>query len=134
MRDGPHIVNHMVDGRPAALDRVFRALASEPRREILRRAARERRTVTELAGNFDMSLAAVSKHIRVLEEANLLSHSHEGRLHWCRLNPEALDPALASIETLRAFWSKQLGGLERFLVGQAAERPQPRRRKRREGA
>ncbi len=131
LRGASLIVNHMVDRRPVVLDRVFRALASEPRREILRRVARERRTVTELAGNFDMSLAAVSKHIRVLEEANLLSHSREGRLHWCRLNPEALDPALASIEALRAFWGKQLDGLERFLASQAAERPEPRSRKRR---
>lgn len=124
----------MVDRRPAVLDRVFRALASGPRREILRRVARGRRTVTELAGHIDLSLAAVSKHVRLLEKANLLSHSREGGLHWCRLNPEALDPALASIEALCAFWGTHLDGLERFLVGQVAERSGPRSRKRREGA
>jgi DNA-binding transcriptional ArsR family regulator len=112
----------MVNRRAAALDRVFRALANEPRREILRQVARERRTVTELAERFDMSLAAVSKHVRVLEDANLIAQTREGRLHWCRLNPDALEPARASIEELRSFWNTRIDGLESFL--------QPRGRKR----
>src|SRR5687767_7103686 len=106
----------MVNKRTAALDRVFRALASEPRREILRRVAAERRTVTELAEHFDMSLAAVSKHVRVLEDAELVAQSREGRLHWCRMNPDALEPARASIEELRSFWNDRLDGLEKFLT------------------
>jgi DNA-binding transcriptional ArsR family regulator len=112
------ILNHMVDKRSAArLDRVFRALASEPRREILRRVARERRTVTELSAHFDLTLAAVSKHVGVLEKAKLLTQEQEGRQRFCRLNPQALEPARASIEELRAFWNKQLDGLEQFLGG-----------------
>jgi len=109
-------LNHMVDMTASALDRVFRALASEPRREILRRAAQQPCTVTQLAEHFDMTLAAVSKHIRVLEDANLLSPTHEGRLHWCRLNPQTLDPARSSIEALRGFWNERLDALEQFLV------------------
>lgn len=121
----------MVDRRATALDRVFRALASGPRREILRRVADERCTVSELARDFDMSLAAVSKHVRVLEAANLVAPSREGRLHWCRLNPDALEPARASIEELGAFWNLRLGGLASLLTEQARQRPDARSRKRR---
>ncbi len=113
-----------------SLDRVFRALSSEPRREILRLVATDRRTVTELSERFDMSLAAVSKHVRVLEEANLITQDRQGRLHWCRLNPDALGPARATIEEFRAFWNRQVGGLERFLAEQgraSARRPRSRR-------
>lgn len=116
------MLNHMVESRANALNRVFRALASEPRREILRRAARHRCTVTELAEHFDMSLAAVSKHVVVLDDADLLVQTRDGRLHWRQLNPEALEPARATIEELREFWSKQLAGLERFLVETAPRR------------
>jgi DNA-binding transcriptional ArsR family regulator len=116
----------MVDSRSAALDRVFRALASEPRREILRRAARGRCTVTELAEHFDMTLAAVSKHVGVLDDAKLLLQTRDGRLLWRRLNPKALEPAQATLEQLRGFWNQQLDGLERFLV-----ETNPRRRRKR---
>jgi DNA-binding transcriptional ArsR family regulator len=117
----------MVESRARALDRVFHALASEPRREILRWTAKRRCTVTELAAHFDMSLAAVSKHVGVLDEAKLLLRTREGRLLWRQLNPEALAPATATIEELRAFWSQQLDHLEQFLV----ETTPPKRRKRR---
>lgn len=120
----------MVNKRAAALDRVFRALASEPRREILRRVAEERLTVGELAGHFDITLAAISKHVRVLEDADLIVQTREGRLHWCQLNPRALDPALASIENLRAFWANQLDGLEQFLERENSEpRARPAKQK-----
>ena len=120
----------MVDMTASTLDRVFRALASEPRREILRRAAQQPCTVTQLAEHFDMTLAAVSKHIRVLEDAKLLSPTHQGRLHWCRLNPQTLDPVRLSIEALRAFWNERLDALEQFLVADrsAVARQTSRRR------
>lgn len=118
------MLNHMVEDNSAALDRVFRALASGPRREILRRAARGRCTVTGLAEHFDMSLAAVAKHVRVLDEARLLVQTREGRENWRRFNPASLEPARASIEELRGFWTEALDGLERYLAGQP---PAPRR-------
>jgi len=105
----------MVNHSTRQLDRVFRALASEPRRQILRLVGADRRTVGALSECFDMSLAAVSKHVRVLEEAELVTQTVEGRLHWCRLNPRALEQARASIDELYAFWGKQLDGLEAFL-------------------
>ena len=106
----------MVDGRSAALDRTFRALASGPRREILRRVAARRQTVGELAERFDMSLAAVSKHIQVLAAAELVTQTRDGRHTWCRMQPEALEPARATLEQLRGFWSAQLDGLEQMLA------------------
>ena len=88
--------------------------------------------MTELAEHFDMSLAAVSKHVRVLDEAKLLSREQEGRLQWRRFTPEALEPALASLEQLRTFWNKQLDGLEDFLRKEATEhRRSPKRKRRR---
>ncbi len=75
-----------------------------------------------------MSLAAVSKHVCVLDEAKLLHQTRDGRLLWRQLNPEALEPARATIEQLRQFWSKRLDGLERFLVETA---PRPKRKPRR---
>lgn len=121
----------MVDNQALRLDRVFHALASAPRREILRRAARGKCTVTELAAHFDMSLAAVAKHVRVLDEAELLAETQEGRLHWRRLNPRALEPARASLEELRLFWTEQLDALERHLAAPPPLKRKPRGRRRR---
>lgn len=105
-------------GRKAVrLDKVFRALASEPRRAILRQVASQRRSVTELAESFDMSLAAVSKHVQVLAAAGLIVQTREGRVRWCRLEPHGLAPAQATIDELRSFWTRQLDGLEGYLAG-----------------
>ena len=105
----------MVDKRGAALDRVFRALASSPRREILRRVARERRTVTELSDSFKMSLAAVSKHVRVLEQARLVKRTRAGRMHRCRLRPEPLKDAAKVLAQLASLWKTRLDALDRLL-------------------
>lgn len=120
----------MVESNSASLDRVFHALASGPRREILRRTARRPCTVTELARHFDMSLAAVSKHVGVLDEASLLVQTRDGRLLWRQLNPQALEPARATLDELKAFWAAQLDGLERFLVETAPPRPRKRKARR----
>src|SRR5258708_23565067 len=92
----------MGDKQTDTLDRLFRALASEPRRKILRLAAGERSAVTQLASRLKMSQPTVSKHIRVLVDAGLLSKTPEGRHRWCRVNPRAFEPACASIDDLRA--------------------------------
>ncbi|AKF02950.1 ArsR/SmtB family transcription factor [Sandaracinus amylolyticus] len=118
----------MVENDVAQLDRVFHALASAPRREILRRTAHERCTVGQLAAHFDMSLAAVAKHVKVLEDAALLRATREGRLHWCELDPAALEPARASIEELRAHWNGKLDRLEAMLIAELAPGPRTPRR------
>jgi DNA-binding transcriptional ArsR family regulator len=95
-------LSRMFQGSAKALDRLFRALASEPRREILRLAARESCAVTQFAAQLKMTQPTVSKHTRILVAAGLLSKTPEGRHRWCRLNPYALELASASIEDVRA--------------------------------
>ena len=109
----------MVNNESLSVDLVFRALSSGPRRDILRHTARQACTVTQLSAYFDMSLAAVSKHVGVLAKAGLVSLSREGRLQWCRLQPEALQPARASIDALYAFWDARLDALEAVLATDA---------------
>ena len=90
----------MASGRAKTLDRLFRALASAPRREILRLAGRQRCAVTQFATQLNVSQSAVSKHVRVLLDAALLSKTRDGRYRWCRLRRSAFEPARESIEEL----------------------------------
>ena len=84
----------------ATLDRLFRALASGPRREILRLAGQKRHAIMQFAAELNMSQSAASKHVSVLADAGLLSKSREGRHRWCNLNPGAFEPVRQSIEEL----------------------------------
>jgi DNA-binding transcriptional ArsR family regulator len=90
----------MVEHNNDKLDNIFQALADPTRREIVRLITSNDRTVSELAAPFDMSLAAISKHIKVLERAGLLSKTTKGRTNICRLNPDSLSSA---IEWLRFY-------------------------------
>ena len=108
----------MVKFQPAPLDRVFYALSDPTRREILTRLAQGTLTVSELAKPYDISLPATSKHLRVLEEAGLVSRWREGRVRRCRLMPRALDEAAGWIDSQRAFWESRLDSLEVYLSEQ----------------
>ncbi len=112
------MLNHMVNYFPAAsapLDATFGALADPTRRAILARLARGQATVTELAAPFDVSLPAVSKHLRVLESAALLQREIDGRVHRCRLAPQPMKAAAAWIDKYRPFWENQFDALEKYL-------------------
>ncbi len=91
------------------------ALADPTRRAILQRLGSGEARVTELAAPFAMSLNAVSKHIRVLERAELVSRRRAGREHFLSLNPKPLDEAAAWIDEQRRFWTQSLDALERAL-------------------
>jgi DNA-binding transcriptional ArsR family regulator len=121
-----YTINHMVNNETLSLDLVFRALASGPRRDILRHTAAQPCTVTQLSAYFDMSLAAVSKHVGVLAKAGLISLTREGRLQWCRLKPEALAPVRTSVDALYAFWDARLDALEAVLAEDAPAQPPSR--------
>lgn len=108
-------INQMVESRAEHLDHVFHALAHPARREILRRIAREERSITELAAPFSMSLEAVSKHIQVLERAKLLRRTRAGRVHRCRLGPAPLRDAAKVLEQLTGLWNRRLDALEQML-------------------
>jgi len=97
------------------LHRTFLALADPTRRAILKRLASGETRVTELAHPFEMSLNAVSKHIRVLEQARLVRRRRAGREHFLSFNPEPLTGAAAWIEAQRAQWMSQLDALDALL-------------------
>jgi DNA-binding transcriptional ArsR family regulator len=108
--------NRMVEQNPQPLDRVFAALSDPTRRAMLRRLAGGERTVGELAEPFDMSFAAAAKHVKVLEEAGLLSRTVEGRSHFCRLEPRPLADADRWLAFYERFWAQSLDDLERAIV------------------
>lgn len=94
------------------LDRTFRALADPTRREMLGLVARRGEcTASELGHPFDIAQPSASKHVRVLEQAGLLSRRVEGRVHRFRLVPGRLDEAQRWISRHRAFWDSTLGRL-----------------------
>ena len=97
------------------LDHTLVALADPTRRAILQRLAHGEARVTELARPFAISLNSVSKHIRVLERAQLVRRRRSGREHLMSFNPQPLDQAAAWIEAQRAFWTARLDALEREL-------------------
>lgn len=105
----------MVKHSPNALNITFHALADPTRRAILARLAQGHTTVTELAQPFDISLPAVSKHIRVLEKAGLLTQEREGRIRRCHLNPAPLRQANDWIAQYQQFWETQLDSLADYL-------------------
>jgi len=105
------ILNHMVEDM-AELDGVFHALANGARREMLGRLADGDLTVGELAEPLAMTLAAASKHIKVLERVGLVRQSIQGRRHVCRLLPMPLAPAADWLHYYQGHWENRLGALE----------------------
>jgi DNA-binding transcriptional ArsR family regulator len=98
------------------LDRTLLALADPTRRAILRRLMREPARVTDLAAPFAVSLNAISKHIRVLEQAGLVTRRVAGREHHLAFDPRPLDVAAAWIAAQRAFWEPRLDALAAHLA------------------
>jgi DNA-binding transcriptional ArsR family regulator len=97
------------------LDHVFGALADRTRRQMVTRLAHAPATIGELARPFDMSLPAVSKHVRVLERAGLVKRTIDGRIHRCALERRRLRDATTWIERYTRFWDETLGALAAFV-------------------
>ncbi|MDP3855974.1 helix-turn-helix transcriptional regulator [Phenylobacterium sp.] len=97
------------------LDDTLTALADPTRRAILARLGTGEARVTDLAAPFDISLNSVSKHIRILERADLVRRRRAGREHLLSFNPQPLDAAMAWIEGQRALMTRQLDALEAAL-------------------
>ncbi len=100
----------------ACLDATFVALSDPTRRAILARLASGEASVTELAQPFDMSQPAISKHIKVLERAGLISRWRDGQRRPCRIEVKALDEANAWIERYRQLWEANFNRLEKLLA------------------
>jgi DNA-binding transcriptional ArsR family regulator len=107
---------------PRILDQVFRALGDRTRRDMLRRLATGDRTVTELAEPCAMSLAAASKHVRVLERAGLVRRTIRGRTHHCRLAAARLSEAERWLAFYQRFWHERFEALDRVLAGGESRR------------
>nr|BFE80327.1 metalloregulator ArsR/SmtB family transcription factor [Planobispora longispora] len=94
---------------------MFHALSHDARRSMLRRLAGGELSVGELAAPLHMSLAAASKHVRVLEQAGLVQRTVTGRRHVCRLRPRPLSDAMAWLRFYEGFWDARLDALEHVL-------------------
>lgn len=110
---------------PARLDATFAALADPTRRAILKRLATGETTVTALAAPFDMSMPAISKHLKVLERAGLIKRGRDAQYRPCRLDPGPLHEVADWLEQYRQFWEQSLDRLEDYL----RELQAPRRKK-----
>jgi DNA-binding transcriptional ArsR family regulator len=110
----PPILNLMVKFSPK-LDATFLALADPTRRAILNALSRGPASVSDLARPHEMSLPGVMKHLRVLEEAGLLSQHKTGRVRQCRLTAQPLRQASDWLAQYEIFWESQLDSLERYL-------------------
>jgi DNA-binding transcriptional ArsR family regulator len=130
------VVNH---SGAAALDATFSALADPTRRAILAKLAEKPdASVGELARPFDISPPAISKHLRVLESAGLLTRRRAGRVHHCRFVPGPMRTAADWIAHYREFWERRLEALQRYLEESVTENeeeekpwPTPKRKPRR---
>src|SRR5688500_1392131 len=110
------IFNRMVEHQAALLDQTYGALAHPVRRELLDALRAGPSRVTDLAAPFDMSLAAVSKHIGVLQDAGLVSRTPAGRSRIVTLEPLQLVEAREWIGTYRSCWEERLDALAVHLV------------------
>ncbi|MEC5384945.1 metalloregulator ArsR/SmtB family transcription factor [Uliginosibacterium sp. H3] len=118
----------MDEYKTSQLDAVFGAVADPTRRAILARLAQADARVTELAGDFPISLNSVSKHIRMLERAGLVSRTVSGRDHVLSLNARPMSEAADWMDFYRQFWEQRLAALEAFVrsrrkTASAAEKP-----------
>lgn len=105
----------MVEYSSELLDRTFGALADPTRRQILAQLAEGEECVTELAKPHAMSLAAVSKHLIVLEKAGLVKRQRNGRVHSLTLEAKPMQEAQAWLDRYRKFWTANLDNFEKYL-------------------
>lgn len=112
-----------------SLSATLAALADPTRRAILAQLAQGEATVTELAEPFEMSLPAISKHLKVLERAQLITRSRDAQWRPCHLNPEPLKDVAVWLEHYRQFWEHSFDRLDDYLQElQATEKKQKRKK------
>jgi DNA-binding transcriptional ArsR family regulator len=100
----------------AEVDRLFRALADATRRDIVRRTLVGEASVSVLAADYDMSFAAVQKHVAVLEEVGLVTKHHRGRERLVRGNPDQIARARELLSSLERLWRARFGQLDDVLA------------------
>ncbi len=107
------VQSHLPDDE---VDRIFRALADRTRRDIVRRTLVGEVTVSQLASGYDMSFAAVQKHVAVLEGAGLITKHPQGRERLVRGNPETIRRAQALLDQFEALWRDRVARLDALLA------------------
>jgi DNA-binding transcriptional ArsR family regulator len=112
----------MVTIRQKAANAPFRAIADPTRREILRLLRSGPQTVGELASNFRTSRPAISKHLRLLRSAGLVTSQKNGAAHICRLNAKPLRAVSLWLREYEVFWSESLRGLKNYVEGKANQK------------
>jgi DNA-binding transcriptional ArsR family regulator len=110
----------MVESSPA-LDLIFGALADATRRDILKRVSRGKHTISELAESYAMSLAAVAKHISVLEKAGLITKRRSGKEKVIHVEPKTIEVAAAHLSEYEKLWGARFDALEKLLVEKQTE-------------
>lgn len=118
----------MVELQSSRLDAVFHALSDPTRRRMLRELTAGERTVTQLAEPYEMSLAAASKHVKVLEGAGLIRRQIHGRVHLCSLEATPLSDAHKWLQFYEHFWNSRLDKLEQLLRQDKAPPTHPKRK------
>jgi DNA-binding transcriptional ArsR family regulator len=108
-----------------SISNTFSALADPTRRAILARLALGESSVTELAAPFEMSMPAVSKHLRVLERAGLVERGREAQFRPCRLRAHPLEQAAGWLEQYRRFWEESFDRLDEYLQRLQSEQKSP---------
>lgn len=108
-----------------SLDSVFGSLADPTRRDILTRVSREELSIGEIAERYDLTFAAISKHLKVLEKAKLIIKRRRGKEQLVRLAPQPLTEAAAFLQEYQRLWEDRFDSLERYLASLPApgERP-----------
>ena len=107
------------------LDTVFSALADPTRRAILTMLLEDDMAVTDVAEPFEMSLAAISKHLAILTRAGLIQQEKRGRVKWCKLDPDAMRGASVWMQGFGQFEPVNLDAFERFLAKELPEGQTP---------
>ncbi len=127
---GGTIFNHLVDGclpsiltgaMETRLDMLFAALADPTRRAILTMLLEDDMAVSDVAEPFEMSLAAISKHLTILTRAGLISQEKRGRVKWCKLEPDAMRDVTVWVQGFGQFEPVNLDAFERFLETELGE-------------
>jgi DNA-binding transcriptional ArsR family regulator len=107
------------------LDRTFSALSDGTRREMIERLQLGPASITELARRASISLPGTLKHVRMLEEARLVTTEKKGRIRECRLEPDRIDDAARWIESQRSVWERRLDRLEKIVERRKGQRTLP---------
>jgi DNA-binding transcriptional ArsR family regulator len=108
----------------ANLDATFAALSDPTRRAILSMLLEDDMAVTDVAAPFQMSLAAISKHLAILAEAGLISQEKRGRINWCKLEPDALREGFTWMQSFGQLQPFDLDALERFIAAELNGSPE----------